>query len=82
MTNDETVPEKKVKRNRQNWIYSTWAAEEMERRGELPTHFRDMVIDPKSKQLVRIYDKPGRNDKCPCGSEKKFKRCCGLKEYE
>ena len=22
-------------------------------------------------------DKPGRNDPCPCGSGKKFKRCCG-----
>jgi serine-type anaerobic sulfatase-maturating enzyme len=22
--------------------------------------------------------KPGRNDPCPCGSGKKFKRCCGL----
>ena len=23
--------------------------------------------------------KPGRNDPCPCGSGKKYKRCCGLK---
>ena len=22
-------------------------------------------------------DKIGRNDPCPCGSDKKFKRCCG-----
>ena len=21
--------------------------------------------------------KVGRNDKCPCGSEKKYKHCCG-----
>ncbi|MGH9251102.1 MAG: SEC-C metal-binding domain-containing protein [Acidimicrobiales bacterium] len=21
--------------------------------------------------------RPGRNDRCPCGSGKKFKRCCG-----
>jgi hypothetical protein len=21
--------------------------------------------------------KPGRNDPCPCGSGRKFKRCCG-----
>jgi uncharacterized protein YecA (UPF0149 family) len=21
---------------------------------------------------------PGRNDPCPCGSGKKFKKCCGL----
>lgn len=24
--------------------------------------------------------KPGRNDPCPCGSGKKYKRCCLLKE--
>lgn len=24
--------------------------------------------------------KIGRNEKCPCGSGKKFKKCCGLKE--
>ena len=24
-------------------------------------------------------DKPGRNDPCPCGSGKKYKKCCELK---
>mgnify|MGYP003577966593 FL=1 len=24
--------------------------------------------------------KPGRNDACPCGSGKKFKKCCETKE--
>ncbi len=24
--------------------------------------------------------KPGRNDPCPCGSGKKYKKCCGLKK--
>jgi uncharacterized protein YecA (UPF0149 family) len=27
--------------------------------------------DPKTKAA------PGRNDPCPCGSGRKFKRCCG-----
>jgi len=26
---------------------------------------------------VRAEPKPGRNDPCPCGSGKKFKKCCG-----
>ena len=26
---------------------------------------------------VRRADAPGRNDPCPCGSGKKYKRCCG-----
>ncbi len=28
---------------------------------------------------VRQTPKVGRNDNCPCGSGKKFKKCCGLK---
>ena len=30
------------------------------------------------KQLLRVV-KVGRNDPCPCGSGKKFKKCCGTK---
>ncbi len=26
---------------------------------------------------VRTTPKVGRNDPCPCGSQKKFKKCCG-----
>jgi uncharacterized protein YecA (UPF0149 family) len=26
--------------------------------------------------LLRAYDKVGRNDPCPCGSGKKWKKCC------
>ena len=44
--------------------------------------------DPEMDQLVRTAlvtgravnahgEKLGRNEKCPCGSGKKFKRCCG-----
>lgn len=29
------------------------------------------------KQVVRAVPKTGRNDPCPCGSGKKFKKCCG-----
>jgi predicted aspartyl protease len=33
---------------------------------------------PVPKPLQPIHDvKVGRNDPCPCGSGKKFKRCCG-----
>ncbi len=31
----------------------------------------------KVKQIVRDVPKVGRNDPCPCGSGKKFKKCCG-----
>jgi preprotein translocase subunit SecA len=29
------------------------------------------------EQVRRSGDKVGRNDPCPCGSGKKFKKCCG-----
>jgi preprotein translocase subunit SecA len=31
----------------------------------------------KVKQIVREAPKVGRNDLCPCGSGKKYKKCCG-----
>jgi preprotein translocase subunit SecA len=31
------------------------------------------------QQVVRAADKIGRNDPCPCGSGKKYKKCCGAK---
>ncbi|MGM0414598.1 MAG: SEC-C metal-binding domain-containing protein, partial [Bacillota bacterium] len=31
---------------------------------------------PKQEPIVKP-DEPGRNDPCPCGSGKKYKRCCG-----
>ena len=33
--------------------------------------------DQQVQQVVRSGDKVGRNDPCPCGSGKKYKKCCG-----
>lgn len=32
-----------------------------------------------SRELPGVYSRamPSRNDHCPCGSRKKYKRCCG-----
>jgi len=32
---------------------------------------------PKKKEAVPVGKKVGRNDRCPCGSGKKYKHCCG-----
>lgn len=32
------------------------------------------------KEPIRKEKKPGRNDPCPCGSGKKYKKCCGMYE--
>ena len=37
------------------------------------SHGEDTVKKPKK----RAMDKVGRNDPCPCGSGKKYKKCCG-----
>ncbi len=35
--------------------------------------------EPLPKEPVRSKDAIGRNDACPCGSGKKYKKCCGAK---
>ena len=47
------------------------------------------LMAKRPKQLVRKYEKIGRNDMCPCGSGKKYKNCCmktgeyeGLEEFK
>ncbi len=35
--------------------------------------------DEEEQQPVVNKDSTGRNDMCPCGSGKKYKKCCGLK---
>jgi len=41
-----------------------------EKRNEIQKQF-------KESKIVRNLDKVGRNDECPCGSGKKYKKCCG-----
>ena len=31
----------------------------------------------KPQPIVNMEERVGRNDPCPCGSEKKYKKCCG-----
>jgi len=31
----------------------------------------------ENKTVVKGTDKVGRNDPCPCGSNQKYKKCCG-----
>jgi len=36
--------------------------------------------EPQAHTVVRQSPKVGRNDPCPCGSGKKYKRCCGAEQ--
>ncbi len=53
--------EKKVQRREQSYSYSAPDQEEKK----------------PGKTVVRKDKKVGRNDPCPCGSGKKYKKCCG-----
>ncbi len=37
----------------------------------------EIVKEFKRSKTVRKEKEPGRNDPCPCGSGKKYKKCCG-----
>ena len=55
------------------WLYglSEWDARlSAERRHEITKEFRSSQIFVREKKI-------GRNDPCPCGSGKKYKKCCG-----
>lgn len=39
-------------------------------------HLRDTYL-PENNTFVRSGPKIGRNESCPCGSGKKYKKCCG-----
>ena len=58
------------------WLYTLDAWDDIltkERREEITKEYK------RSKIIVN-ENKVGRNDPCPCGSGKKYKKCCGLKE--
>lgn len=40
--------------------------------------YRNRPIEVKKQDISKVK-KVGRNDLCPCGSEKKYKKCCGSK---
>ncbi len=56
--------------------------EELERRRKLEEQKMvygggDDNIEQVKKPIRRVQKKVGRNDPCPCGSGKKYKKCCG-----
>lgn len=55
-----------------DWLYSLpqWDdVVEEEKRKEITKEFR--------QSKIAVSSKVGRNDSCPCGSGKKYKKCCG-----
>lgn len=55
-------------------IYSEAEAAAMAERDR--RFMKQMVEPPTPAQMRRVPPKVGRNEPCPCGSGKKFKKCC------
>jgi preprotein translocase subunit SecA len=62
--------EKDKKRN--EWARKGLTPEEIDAEKEL-------LENTKPVEPIKAEDEPGRNDPCPCGSGKKYKKCCALK---
>lgn len=71
---DALLETSKVKMNpdKKNALYKSLHSLEMNMRLWLLNGYKKSEINS-----VKRKDKIGRNDKCPCGSGKKYKHCCG-----
>ena len=36
-----------------------------------------LIKETPKVEAIKAQEGPGRNDPCPCGSGKKYKKCCG-----
>jgi curved DNA-binding protein CbpA len=57
-----------------SYVLANRKLNELNRLGYSPTFLRD---EAKPETFRREEPKIGRNDPCPCGSGKKYKKCCG-----
>ena len=46
--------------------------------GKSPVFFPDEAEEGEESETVVAKPEPGRNDLCPCGSGKKYKKCHGV----
>ena len=58
-------------------IHAYWKARRVGRPDGVVPHEYRLGGQPRVAPVVRGGPKIGRNDPCPCGSGKKFKKCCG-----
>ena len=56
-----------------DWLYNLPQWKEIYTEEELKRLYKEQ----KESTTIRKEKKIGRNDPCPCGSGKKYKKCCG-----
>lgn len=59
------------------WDNRGYTPNELHEAGIIEEPPKMMAPEAKKETFVRTEKKVGRNDKCPCGSGKKYKHCCG-----
>lgn len=74
---DVTIDFEKLYYNMHNakaeWLYTLEEWDKLLTKDQRADIKKQFVIDHTA-----VRDKVGRNDPCPCGSGKKYKKCCGL----
>lgn len=53
-----------------------WLPNQSEKEADKDFDFKDLLKDSPYSQMPVTKRKLGRNDACPCGSGKKYKKCC------
>ena len=81
---DVTVqPEHEKHRARLEQLWAAFVArhpryrERLARRSTVMHSLAEKIVAAPKRGVERTTPKVGRNDPCPCGSGKKFKKCCG-----
>ncbi len=67
---------KKMVEYKADHLYSLSQWKDIFSEEELEKYYKEQK---RSKTVVNNKEKVGRNDPCPCGSGKKYKKCCGAK---
>ena len=59
------------------YMPSELAPKNRELMNPLPAKVYDFGAEYNKRVILQENNKVGRNDPCPCGSGKKYKKCCG-----
>lgn len=67
-----------IKEDTIKYLFNITIEEPVERKQVIDVdHLSSNVDEDSNSKTVRKEDTTGRNDDCPCGSGKKYKKCCG-----
>lgn len=70
--------EDQIERRQKRWKKEEEEAMLMEEDEEIMKNAHEKVISSGIRPYIRDDAKVGRNEPCPCGSGKKYKKCCGI----